>query len=198
MKQTSVADEVARAAVELFASQGYANTSVQQIVEAAGVTKGAMYHYFQSKDDLLFGIYDRLLSLQKRRLDEIIAAGGDAQQVLRAVCIDVLSTSIEFLDEGTVYFRSAHMLSAPRQQEVTRRRRAYHDEFAALLERGQREGIFRTDVPIPLLVAHFFSDVHYLSHWYSPGGPESAAEVATQITDLYLAGIRTPGDQPKE
>lgn len=193
MKQNSVADEVARAAVELFASQGYANTSVQQIVEAAGVTKGAMYHYFQSKDDLLFGIYDRLLSLQKRRLDEIIAIGGDTtEDVLRAVCTDVISTSIEFLDEGTVYFRSAHMLSAPRRQEVTRRRRAYHDEFAALLERGQREGIFRTDVPIPLLVAHFFSDVHYLSHWYSPGGPESAAEVAAQITDLYLTGIRPP------
>ena len=58
MKDVSVADEVTRAAVELFAAQGYANTSVQQIVEAAGVTKGAMYHYFESKDDLLFAIYE--------------------------------------------------------------------------------------------------------------------------------------------
>ncbi|MGV9194001.1 TetR/AcrR family transcriptional regulator [Microbacterium sp. MC2] len=192
MKQTSVADEVTRAAVELFASQGYANTSVQQIVEAAGVTKGAMYHYFQSKDDLLFGIYDRLLSLQKRRLDEIVAAGGDSiEAVLRTACIDVIETSIAYLAEGTVYFRSAHMLSAPRQQEVTRRRREYHDTFAALLERGQREGVFRTDVPVPLLIAHFFSDVHYLSQWYSPSGPESASQVAAQLTDLYLTGIRT-------
>ncbi len=191
MKQTSVADEVTRAAVELFASQGYANTSVQQIVEAAGVTKGAMYHYFQSKDDLLFGIYDRLLSLQKRRLDEIVAAGGSsAEDVLRVACIDVIETSIAHLAEGTVYFRSAHMLSAPRLQEVTRRRRAYHDTFAALLERGQQEGAFRTDVPVPLLIAHFFSDVHYLSQWYSPSGPESATQVATQLTDLYLTGIR--------
>ncbi|MCR2827976.1 TetR/AcrR family transcriptional regulator, partial [Microbacterium sp. zg.Y909] len=76
MKQTNVADAVTRAAVDLFAVQGYANTSVQQIVEAAGVTKGAMYHYFESKDDLLFGIYDRLLTLQKARLDEIVARGG--------------------------------------------------------------------------------------------------------------------------
>ncbi len=58
MKDSHVADDVTRAAVELFATQGYANTSVQQIVEAAGVTKGAMYHYFESKDDLLFGIYE--------------------------------------------------------------------------------------------------------------------------------------------
>ena len=190
MKQTSVADDVSRAAVQLFAAQGYANTSVQQIVEAAGVTKGAMYHYYQSKDDLLFDIYDRLLSLQKSRLDEIVTRGGDVDDVLRAVCVDVVETSIDHLAEATVYFRSAHMLSAPRQQEVTRRRRAYHDEFAALLERGQREGRYRTDIPIAVLIAHFFSDLHYLSHWFSPDGPESGPQVAQQLTDLFLIGIR--------
>ena len=118
MKETSVADDVTRAAVRLFAAQGYANTSVQQIVEAAGVTKGAMYHYFESKDDLLFAIYERMLSLQKSHLDEIIARGGAVDDVLRAVCIDAALTSIEFLPEGTVFFRSQHMLTPARQQEV--------------------------------------------------------------------------------
>ncbi|MCR2783178.1 MULTISPECIES: TetR/AcrR family transcriptional regulator [unclassified Microbacterium] len=192
MKTTSVSDAVTRAAVELFAEQGYANTSVQQIVESAGVTKGAMYHYFESKDDLLFGIYDRLLTLQKAHLDEIVARGGAVDDVLRAVGIDVIETSIQFLPEGTVFFRSMHMLTAPRQQEVTRRRRAYHDEVAKLIERGRAEGLFRTDIPVPVLIAHFFSDVHYLSHWYSPGGPESATQVAEQLTDLFLTSIRTP------
>jgi AcrR family transcriptional regulator len=190
MKDSNVADDVTRAAVELFAQQGYANTSVQQIVEAAGVTKGAMYHYFESKDDLLFGIYETLLSLQKARLDEIIARGGAVDDVLRAVCVDVIETSIEHMAEGTVFFRSMHMLSAPRQQEVTRRRRAYHDEFAELIERGRREGLFRADIPVAVLVAHFFSDLHYLSHWYSPEGPEDKTVVAEQLTDLFLTSIR--------
>ncbi|KAA9134370.1 TetR/AcrR family transcriptional regulator [Microbacterium caowuchunii] len=194
MKETSVADDVTRAAVELFSTQGYANTSVQQIVEAAGVTKGAMYHYFESKDDLLFGIYDRLLSLQKTHLDAIISRGGPVDEVLRAACVDVLETSIEYLPEGTVFFRSAHMLSAPRQGEVTRRRREYHDEFAALIQQGREAGLFRTDIPVPLLVAHFFSDVHYLSHWYSPHGPESRTLVAEQLTELFLSSIRIPKD----
>ena len=190
MKDTSVADDVTRAAVRLFAAQGYANTSVQQIVEAAGVTKGAMYHYFESKDDLLFAIYERMLSLQKSHLDEIIARGGPIDDVLRAVCIDVVETSIEFLPEGTVFFRSQHMLTWPRQQEVVRRRREYHDAFATLVRRGQDEGRYRTDIPHAVLIAHFFSDIHYLSHWYDPAGPESAAVVAEQLTDLFIAGIR--------
>lgn len=189
MRDTSVVDDVTRAAVELFAAEGYANTSVRQIVEAAGVTKGAMYHYFQSKDDLLFAIYDRMLSLQQAHLDEIVGRGGTAVSVLRAACIDVIETSIDFLPEGTVFFRSMHMLTLPRQQEVTRRRRVYHDQFSSLLEAGQLEGAFRSDVPRSVLIAHFFSDVHYLAHWYSPDGAETKTQVAEQLTELYLRSI---------
>lgn len=191
MRETSVVDDVTRAAVELFAAQGYANTSVQQIVEAAGVTKGAMYHYFQSKDDLLFAIYERMLALQKAHLDEIVARGGAVDAVLRAACVDVIETSIDFLPEGTVFFRSLHMLSQPRQQEVTRRRRAYNDEFSALIEAGQTLGLYRTDIPRPVLIAHFFSDVHYLSQWYSPDGPEGKSVLAEQLTELFLVSIAT-------
>ncbi|CAM5504407.1 hypothetical protein SHIRM173S_11601 [Streptomyces hirsutus] len=57
------------AATRLFAEQGYDRTSVQEIVEAAGVTKGALYHYFGSKDDLLHEVYARVLRVQQERLD---------------------------------------------------------------------------------------------------------------------------------
>ena len=192
MKQSQVVSDVIRAAVELFAQRGYANTSVQDIVDAAGVTKGAMYHYFESKDDLLFGIYDRVLSLQQTHLDEIMNAGGEVDDVLRAVCVDVLETSIEYLAEGTVFFRSMDMLSEPRRKEVVRRRRAYNDEFATLVKRGQLEGKYRDDIPVPVLIAHFFSDVHYLSYWYSEETPEDRTLAAVQITDLFMSSLRRP------
>jgi AcrR family transcriptional regulator len=185
----SVSDAVRSAAVDLFARQGFANTSVQQIVDAAGVTKGAMYHYFRSKDELLFGIYEHLLTLQGEHLAAIVATGDSTARKLHTACIDVIETSIEFLDEGTVFFRSAHMLPAEKQLEVKHRRRAYNDQFAALVEAGQREGIYRTDIPQAVLVANFFSDLHYLPQWYSADGPEDGSLIAAQLTDLFLAGI---------
>jgi AcrR family transcriptional regulator len=48
-----VQERLIAASLRLFAAQGVEGTSVQEIVAAAGVTKGAMYHYFASKDDLL-------------------------------------------------------------------------------------------------------------------------------------------------
>ncbi|MEP7762437.1 TetR/AcrR family transcriptional regulator [Sanguibacter sp. 25GB23B1] len=194
MKNSSVQDSVKKAALDLFATQGFARTSVQQIVEAAGVTKGAMYHYFRSKDDLLFAIYEQLLTLQRERLTEIVGRGLPTGETLREVCVDVIETSIDFLPEGTVFFRSVHMLSPDRQAEVTRRRRGYNDEFVVIIERGQREGLYRTDIPMALLVAHFFSDVHYLSQWYKPAGPEAKGVVARQITDMFLSSIAAPRD----
>lgn len=190
MATSSVVDDITRAAVDLFSTQGYANTSVQQIVEAAGVTKGAMYHYFESKDDLLFSIYERMLTLQTHHLEEIVGRGAPTAQTLHDVCVDVVETSIDFLPEGTVFFRSVHMLSEPRQKEVTRRRRQYHDVFAGLIERGQEEGLYRTDIPRAVLVAHFFADVHYLSNWYSPDGAEDKGVLARQLTDLFLVAIK--------
>lgn len=191
MKDSRVVDDVTRAAVELFAQNGYANTTVQQIVQNAGVTKGALYHYFESKDDLLFGIYERLLNLQKAHLDDIISRVGPVDDLLRAACVDVVETSIDHMAEVSVFFRSLNMLSHARQREVTSRRRAYHDKFAQLVILGQSEGLYRTDIPLTILVAHFFSDVHYLFHWYSSEGPESKTLVAEQLADLFLDSLRT-------
>jgi AcrR family transcriptional regulator len=189
MKNSGVQDSVRSAAVSLFATNGYANTSVQQIVDAAGVTKGAMYHYFSSKDDLLFAIYEQMLTLQSEHLEAIVGRGLGTHDTLRAACVDVIETSIDFLPEGTVFFRPVHMLPEARQGEVKRRRRSYHDEFASLIERGQREGLYRIDIPMAVLVANFFSDVHYLPQWYSPEGREDKALIAAQLTDLFLSGI---------
>jgi AcrR family transcriptional regulator len=188
-QEAPIPERLMRVSVALFAEFGYAQTSVQQIVDAAGVTKGALYHYFTSKDDLLFDIYDRILSLQQQHLDEIAARGLSAKETLRLVCEDVIVTSIDWLQEGTVFFRSQHMLSADRQNEVKRRRREYNDAFEAVLDGARADGGVPTEIPPTILVANFFSDVHYLGQWYSSAGPLSKEKVASELTELYLAGL---------
>jgi AcrR family transcriptional regulator len=192
----SIPEKLMRVSVELFAEHGYAQTSVQQIVDAAGVTKGALYHYFTSKDDLLFDIYDRLLSMQREHLETIVARSLDPEQTIRLVCEDVIVTSIEGLADGAVFFRSQHMLSEKRQREVKQRRREYNGAFEAILAKGRASGVFRTDIPSAILIANFFSDVHYLAQWYSPGGALTKQQVASELTDLYLAGLLAPAPRP--
>lgn len=185
-----VADRLLAEATRLFARQGFEGTSVAQIVEAAGVTKGAMYHYFSSKDDLLHEVYARVLRMQMRRLEEITDSAGSPAERLHAAASDVVVTSIENLDDTTIFQRSMHLLGSEKQREFRAERRRYHERFRAIVRVGQADGSFRTDVSADVAVQYFFGCVHHLATWYHVDGPLSAADIARQFADLLLSGLR--------
>nr|WP_232661495.1 TetR/AcrR family transcriptional regulator [Pseudonocardia sp. TRM90224] len=183
-------DRLLEVATRLFAKQGFERTSVAQIVETAGVTKGALYHYFDSKDDLLHEIYARVLRMQRHRLEEIATGAGGPAERLHAAASDVVVTSIANLDDTTIFQRSMHQLNPEKQREFRAQRRAYHERFREIVREGQEAGLFRADAPTDLTVHFFFGSVHHLGTWYRPDGPLSAADVGNQFADLLLAGLR--------
>ena len=72
------------AARELFAARGYAGVGTEEIVQRAGVTRGALYHHFSGKDDLFSAVYERVeQELTERIVTEVPLAGDDPVAVLR-------------------------------------------------------------------------------------------------------------------
>ncbi|MFG1807228.1 TetR/AcrR family transcriptional regulator [Streptomyces sp. NPDC049040] len=188
----AVPERLLAEATRLFAGRGYDRTSVQEIVEAAGVTKGALYHYFGSKDDLLHEIYARVLRLQTERLDTIASRDTPVRERLAEAAADVVVTSIQNLDDTKIFFRSMHQLSPEKQKAVRAERRRYHERFRSLVEEGQRDGHFRPGLRADLVVDFFFGSVHHLGTWYHADGPLSAEQVATEFSDLLLHSVRQP------
>jgi AcrR family transcriptional regulator len=64
--------ELLKAALEVFARNGYRNTTLEEIGEAAGVTKGAIYHYFATKESLLLGVIEHYQTMAFSRAEEAI------------------------------------------------------------------------------------------------------------------------------
>jgi AcrR family transcriptional regulator len=184
-----VKERLLRVATRLFARHGFEGTSVQDIVDAAGVTKGAMYHYYGSKDDLLYEVYHQLLTMQTSRLTEIVKGQGNTEERLRAAAVDVVVSSLENLDELIVFFRSLHMLPEDRQTQVRAERRAYQDQFRGLVEEGMSTGLFRTKVSADVVVHYYLSAVNQLGSWFRPDGPLTAQQVGEQYAELLLAGL---------
>ncbi len=177
-------------ATRLFAERGFEGTSVQAVVDAAGVTKGAMYHYFASKDDLLHEIYARVLRLQMERLETFAGADLPVTERVRAAAADVVETSIANFDDTVIFFRSLHQLSPEKQAEVRAERRRYHERFVLLVREGQRAGVFRPEVPVPLVVDYFFGAVHHLWSWYRKDGELSPEQVGGHFAGLLLSSLR--------
>jgi len=177
-------------ATRLFAERGFEGTSVQAVVEAAGVTKGAMYHYFTSKEDLLHEVYGRVLRMQMEHLERYAEAGGPAGDRVHAAAVDVVVTSIENIDDTVIFFRSLHQLSDAKRAQVRAERRRYHERFRGLVEEGQASGELRADVPADLVVDYFFGAVHHLGTWYRSGGAMGPEEIGRHFADLLLASLR--------
>lgn len=189
----TVPERLLRAATALFAERGFDATSVQDVVEAAGVTKGAMYHYFASKEDLLYAIYAPVLAMQTARLEKLVAEPEAVEQRLYAVAADVVTTSVEHLPSVMVFFRAMYHLGDEQQRAIRRERRRYHDTFRAMIEDGQVSGVFRSDVSADLTTHYFFGAVHHLSFWYQPTGVLAAREVGAKFADMLLASLRPVG-----
>ncbi|NUW36410.1 TetR/AcrR family transcriptional regulator [Nonomuraea sp. SMC257] len=190
VKEEPVRGRLLGAATRLFAERGFEGTSVQEIVLAAGVTKGAMYHYFSSKDDLLHEIYARVLRMQMDRLTRIADGPGTLAERLHAAAADVVETTTANLDDSKIFFRSMHLLAPETQKSVRAERRRYHERFRDLVAEGQREGTFSDRVPADLVVDYFFGSVHHLGSWYHADGPLTGAQVGRHFADLLLTSLR--------
>jgi len=177
------------AALRLFADKGFEGTSVQDVVAAAGVTKGAMYHYFASKDDLLHEIYARVLRVQQERLDQFAQLDAPIPERVHGAAADVVANVTENLPSMVIFFRSLHQLGEEQQARVRQERRRYHETFRAMIRDGQASGDFRADVDADLVVDFYFGSVHHIPIWWKPDGPLTGQQVGERFADLLLASL---------
>jgi AcrR family transcriptional regulator len=186
----ATSERIVGAAVRLFAAKGFDATTVQEVVDAASVTKGALYHYFESKDDLLFEIYRSLIGRQMTDLDRIVSARLDAATTVRRILVSLVETTAESVDETAVFVREMHRLDADRMASFRSERRRYHETFRAVVEQAQEAGEFSSAVPAETTVLIALGVVNQLPTWYRPDGPKSPARLGAEIADFILAGLR--------
>ena len=171
--QGDTRSRIVAAAVALFAEQGYDATSVNEVVARAGVAKGALYHHFQSKDDLLYEVYRELVERQLAGLADILERRLAPADTLRAIVLDMVETTTARTAEATVFFREGHRLTDTNQQRVRAARRQIHDAVTELIRSGQRDGRFAAVASPEMVTFTIFGVINELPVWYSPDGPKT-------------------------
>jgi AcrR family transcriptional regulator len=88
-------DRLVEAGRELFGEHGYEGTSIEAVLESAGVKRGALYHHFESKQALFDAVLDRVVSDIARAVAEAARAEGDPVASLRAGCAAWLRMALD-------------------------------------------------------------------------------------------------------
>jgi TetR/AcrR family transcriptional regulator, cholesterol catabolism regulator len=184
----STKESLIQAAIELFGSQGYDGTGVQQIVDMASVTKGAFYHIFESKMDLLRFIHDRFLDHMLSVIDRIAKENRSPTDALKAVIREILLTVAQYQAEVAIFIREGRFLEGKIFEEVREKRDKFTGQLVEILRTGVDRGELR-DLGDPQAVA--FGIVGLCSwpySWYKPeDGPMD--RIADIYTEFILGGL---------
>jgi AcrR family transcriptional regulator len=184
--------EIVAIAGELFAARGFANTTVREIADAAGILSGSLYHHFDSKESMVEALLRDFLDRIGRTYDAIASRGDDPVTTLRALvraafgalATDHAAVSV-MLNEYNVLVPYARFAFLRDAVEATERL------WVDVLDAGMRAGDFRADVPADT-VYRFLRDAIWVSvRWYRPDGPQRPDDIAADYLTVLLGGLAT-------
>lgn len=143
LSQSSKRERIIEAGLKLFANESYQAVTMDRVAEAAGVAKGTLYLYFQSKEDLYLGILTDGMESMARNYQASVDPQADVKIRLRRA----ITLSIEFYNQRRDLLRLM-MTEEPRMPEARNRlREEWRDRgvrfFNSLIEEGVQSGAFR-------------------------------------------------------
>ena len=181
--------EILDAAAGLFYEKGYDATSTKDIADAAGLLKGSLYYYVDTKEDFLFEIIKESHDGAIETLDRVRQVEGDTLARLAHLISEHFRYFVENLVSTTIYFREFRVLSPERQALIAAEGDVYLEFVRELLLQGQREGVIAEHFDIRLISIGIVGMVNSAWLWYQPGGSRSIDEIAAEFVKVIVGGV---------
>ncbi|MBN9040630.1 MAG: TetR family transcriptional regulator [Rhizobiales bacterium 62-47] len=170
----------------LFAQHGFTGTSITMIAEACGVSKALMYHYYRSKDDVLFDLLADHLNHLIAKVDAA-AAGSNGKERLFAISIALLEAYRGADAEHQVQISSLKLLPQAQQSVLKELERKLVVVFSDAIAAALPVVANKHDVLKPLTMSLFgMLNWHYL--WFRDGKGMTREAYARMAAGLVLAG----------
>jgi AcrR family transcriptional regulator len=181
---------VLRAAVKVFYERGYASATVQDIADELGILKGSLYHYIQTKEDLLL----RLCESLHAEVDGILAEVRVELDLSPLERLDLyirrqVLFNLDHLDRVTVYYSEMERLSGANRRAVVKRRKDHEQWVRAILREAQEDGTVDPELDPKLISNCVFATIVWTYRWYRPGGPATREDIARECSDFVLGGV---------
>jgi AcrR family transcriptional regulator len=183
-----------RAAARLFQQQGYDATSMNDVAAALKLSKGGLYHHFQSKDEILFHIMTHAMEITEarvinvvRRIDSTTVAGVEERlRTLIKLHIQVVLSPED--REITVMLHENHPLPPNLRRQINARKKDYLHFVEHLVADVQRKRSSKSSVTPRAAALALVGMINWIYQWYKPDGPLSGDALVQQYTEIFFHG----------
>lgn len=181
-KKQQTKQAILEAAISLFSENGYESTSIEQISRAAGVGKGTVYGYFQTKREIIKGFCEYEL---EQIHSELIKRSNPEAPILEQM-LTIYMTEFRHITRnrefGRLYMREALFPEDADVQDNLEIDDKYFQMLFPILEKAQERGELRKDIELLHITAHFYSLFILILHaWYTGRIKSDEIEGAMQL-----------------
>lgn len=188
-------ENVLTGALEVFSRDGYSAARLEDIAEAAGVTRGAIYHHFGSKEELYIALVTERSAGINKLAEEVLTQEGTAVEVIRRFLLSMIG----YLHENEDYRALLELATSKVEhtealkslmEDTIQGRRQLAAVFVALLAQGVQDGTVRPDIPVNLAAWNLISFMNGLGLvWIQDPGAFSIHEDKEVLVDAFLKGF---------
>lgn len=180
-------DAIVEQAARLFARQGFRGTSVSDLARACETSKGLVYHYFPSKEDILHAV---MASHVDRLADDVAGIAGQdgtPEERLRALVHAFMGHYVGAADRQKVLLNELDSLPPERRAAVVAAQRGIVDAVARLLA-GVHPALAGDPVRARAQAMLLLGAINWTHTWWDPAGPVGPHELADMAIAMALGG----------
>ena len=184
-----VEKQIIEQATRLFAERGFASTTLQDIADATGLTRPALYHYVANKDELL----SRLVSESTETPAALLHTINERTDLgptekLREMATAIALHQAQAPDRFRLIIRSEAELPEDISRNYEQSRRHVLKEFIHVVEDGIRTGEMRPVDPRTAALA-VIGMLNWIAWWHQPGNADDDRVIATQLADMAVRSL---------
>ena len=180
--------EIVRVAAQFFDQEGYHRASMGRLATELGMAKATVYHYFGSKEEILYEIHQEfiliLIEAQRARLGK----GMPPSQQLLECMSDIMGLMESHRGHVRVFFEHHRELEGERKGAIRAQRRQYQSMVKDILSEGSNQGEFHVD-DVRLTALAVFGMCNWAYQWFQVEGPMTTQEAATYLWETLMQGL---------
>lgn len=182
-------EEIRAAALKLFWKKGFLGTSMTDIANAVGLTKGGIYHHVESKEDLLRELHDEMIRAVFDGIHSGVEPASDPKSKLVSWIRMHARVMHEYREQISVFFRDYKHLQPASLKRLIRRRDEVQRTLAQIVRDGIDCGQFRESLDPDIASLLILGMLNWFYQWYRPDGKLSLEAIARMAEEMICEGV---------